>query len=109
MQGCVNDMSSSRALYDCIGMAGAIMFNDMLSTDQCARLVLQLAETAFPFRCAHGRYAVPFVFAVDTAYAVTMSRPSFVPLANLTSQIVTGRPARRAKSIVWENFQPRPV
>ncbi|KAF8265139.1 hypothetical protein EI94DRAFT_1590032 [Lactarius quietus] len=34
---------------------GAIMFNDALSIDQCERLMAQLAETAFPFQCAHGR------------------------------------------------------
>lgn len=34
---------------------GAIMFNDSLTMDQCRRLVEQLAETAFPFQCAHGR------------------------------------------------------
>ncbi|KAI9447862.1 hypothetical protein H4582DRAFT_2093146 [Lactarius indigo] len=34
---------------------GAIMFNDALSIDQCERLVSQLAETVFPFQCAHGR------------------------------------------------------
>ena len=34
---------------------GAIMFNDSLSIEQCERLMAQLAETAFPFQCAHGR------------------------------------------------------
>jgi DNA mismatch repair ATPase MutL len=34
---------------------GAIMFNDPLSIEQCERLMTQLAETAFPFQCAHGR------------------------------------------------------
>lgn len=36
---------------------GAIMFNDPLSIEQCERLLAQLAETAFPFQCAHGRSA----------------------------------------------------
>lgn len=36
-------------------MEGAIMFNDSLSIEQCERLMAQLAETAFPFQCAHGR------------------------------------------------------
>ncbi|KAI0028362.1 hypothetical protein K488DRAFT_21698, partial [Vararia minispora EC-137] len=35
--------------------AGAIMFNDALTRAQCERLVSQLAQTAFPFQCAHGR------------------------------------------------------
>ncbi|EMD40424.1 hypothetical protein CERSUDRAFT_130259 [Gelatoporia subvermispora B] len=43
---------------------GAIMFNDTLTLEQCIRLVKRLAETAFPFQCAHGR-------------------PSLVPLAHL--------------------------
>ncbi|KAI0065990.1 hypothetical protein BV25DRAFT_1797687 [Artomyces pyxidatus] len=34
---------------------GAIMFNDTLTVEQCERLLQQLAETAFPFQCAHGR------------------------------------------------------
>ncbi|XP_044723857.1 histidine kinase-, DNA gyrase b-, and HSP90-like ATPase domain-containing protein [Hirsutella rhossiliensis] len=44
----------------------AIMFNDELSRDECARLVLRLSRCAFPFQCAHGR-------------------PSMVPLADLGS------------------------
>ncbi|OBZ76501.1 DNA mismatch repair protein MLH3 [Grifola frondosa] len=34
---------------------GAIMFNDPLTLEQCERLVRELAETALPFQCAHGR------------------------------------------------------
>uniref|UniRef100_A0A0W0GAP6 MutL C-terminal dimerisation domain-containing protein n=1 Tax=Moniliophthora roreri TaxID=221103 RepID=A0A0W0GAP6_MONRR len=34
---------------------GAIMFNDSLTHEQCTRLVTQLADTALPFQCAHGR------------------------------------------------------
>jgi hypothetical protein len=33
------------------------MFNDSLTLEQCERLVGQLSATAFPFQCAHGRYA----------------------------------------------------
>lgn len=36
-------------------LSGAIMFNDSLTLDQCERLVTQLAKTALPFQCAHGR------------------------------------------------------
>ncbi|KAK0491323.1 hypothetical protein IW261DRAFT_81628 [Armillaria novae-zelandiae] len=49
---------------------GAIMFNDTLSVTQCERLVLKLADTVFPFQCAHGR-------------------PSLVPLTDI-SRDVTG-------------------
>nr|GAT45012.1 mismatch repair-related protein [Mycena chlorophos] len=34
---------------------GAIMFNDSLTVAQCQKLVDSLAQTAFPFQCAHGR------------------------------------------------------
>lgn len=43
------DMINSRACRS------AIMFNDVLSKEQCEFLVARLAETAFPFQCAHGR------------------------------------------------------
>ncbi len=34
---------------------GAIMFNDVLVPERCARLVRELAGAALPFQCAHGR------------------------------------------------------
>jgi DNA mismatch repair protein MLH3 len=43
------DMINSRACRS------AIMFNDVLSKGQCEALVRRLADTAFPFQCAHGR------------------------------------------------------
>lgn len=49
---------------------GAIMFEDRLDKDQCARLVDRLSHTTFPFMCAHGR-------------------PSMVPL------VIMGRDGRR--------------
>lgn len=33
----------------------AIMFNDVLSVEQCGELVLKLSKCSFPFQCAHGR------------------------------------------------------
>lgn len=33
----------------------AIMFNDVLSVDECQQLVSQLTQCVFPFQCAHGR------------------------------------------------------
>ncbi|ODN95777.1 hypothetical protein L198_04395 [Cryptococcus wingfieldii CBS 7118] len=45
---------------------GAIMFEDRLTQDQCSRLVQQLAQTRFPFMCAHGRPAmVPLVVLAE--------------------------------------------
>jgi DNA mismatch repair protein MLH3 len=40
----------------------AIMFNDVLSLEQCEMLVRKLADCVFPFQCAHGRPSlVPLV------------------------------------------------
>lgn len=47
-QGLLN-MINSRACRS------AIMFNDVLSKEQCELLVRRLSDTAFPFQCAHGR------------------------------------------------------
>lgn len=35
----------------------AIMFNDILTKNQCKEIVERLAGCSFPFQCAHGRYA----------------------------------------------------
>ncbi|KAF2399239.1 hypothetical protein EJ06DRAFT_77932 [Trichodelitschia bisporula] len=43
------DLVNSRACRS------AVMFNDELSMTECKRLVGELAGTAFPFQCAHGR------------------------------------------------------
>ncbi|TVY48317.1 DNA mismatch repair protein [Lachnellula occidentalis] len=52
------DMLNSRACRS------AIMFNDVLTTEQCKLMVRKLAGCMFPFQCAHGR-------------------PSLIPLVNL--------------------------
>ncbi|KAI0082343.1 hypothetical protein K474DRAFT_1585498 [Panus rudis PR-1116 ss-1] len=57
---------------------GAVMFNDSLTIEQCRLLVHQLAETAFPFQCAHGR-------------------PSVAPLINISGDWEEGQPMRRQK------------
>ena len=36
----------------------AIMFNDLLDTDQCREVILKLSRCIFPFQCAHGRPTV---------------------------------------------------
>ncbi|KAF7544999.1 hypothetical protein G7046_g9658 [Stylonectria norvegica] len=36
----------------------AIMFNDLLTKDDCEQLLARLAKCAFPFQCAHGRPSV---------------------------------------------------
>ncbi|KAI6836428.1 hypothetical protein KC340_g7585, partial [Hortaea werneckii] len=43
------DLLNSRACRS------AIMFNDVLSGEECAELMGQLSRCAFPFMCAHGR------------------------------------------------------
>jgi DNA mismatch repair protein MLH3 len=68
------------------------MFNDVLSLDQCLRLVSQLAGTVFPFQCAHGR-------------------PSIAPLLSMVDLNSSGRPMvlsnnKRAsrKPVKWKGF-----
>lgn len=46
------DLVNSRACRS------AIMFNDVLSAEECGDLVRRLAECAFPFTCAHGRVSM---------------------------------------------------
>ena len=54
------DMVNSRACRS------AIMFNDVLTKEECTTLVQTLATCAFPFQCAHGR-------------------PSMIPLVDLAA------------------------
>ncbi|KAG2155051.1 uncharacterized protein EDB93DRAFT_1130961 [Suillus bovinus] len=61
---------------------GAVMFNDPLSLEQCERLVRNLAGTAFPFQCAHGR-------------------PSLVPLAHVS--VTSG--GRSAPALDWTRLR----
>ncbi|KAF8915373.1 hypothetical protein CPB85DRAFT_1495878 [Mucidula mucida] len=44
---------------------GAIMFNDSLTIEQCQKLVRQLADTVFPFQCAHGRPSLVPLFDIS--------------------------------------------
>ena len=46
------DMINSRACRS------AIMFNDVLSIQECEELLAKLAKCAFPFMCAHGRVSM---------------------------------------------------
>lgn len=46
------DMLNSRACRS------AVMFNDILSQDECRDLLRQLRDCAFPFMCAHGRVSM---------------------------------------------------
>ncbi|KAK4332420.1 DNA mismatch repair protein MLH3 [Rhodotorula toruloides] len=61
---------------------GAIMFNDVLTPAQASTLLAQLAETSFPFQCAHGR-------------------PSLVPIVNLPA---ASRSAGQGGGIDWSRF-----
>ena len=64
----------------------AIMFNDHLELTECENLVRRLAETRFPFQCAHGR-------------------PSIIPLVALSSDdegvgaTYPGNPSSTARSL----------
>ncbi|GJN91648.1 hypothetical protein Rhopal_004671-T1 [Rhodotorula paludigena] len=72
-----------KELLDSKACRGAIMFNDVLSPEQGQALVSQLAQTRFPFQCAHGR-------------------PSLVPVVNLANDDA----ARRARwdEVDWSRF-----
>lgn len=70
------DLVNSRACR------GAVMFNDSLTLEQCERLIEQLAETVYPFQCAHGR-------------------PSLIPLTTTSTRSETGR---RGAYTDWESF-----
>ena len=69
----------------------AIMFNDHLELTECENLVKQLAETRFPFQCAHGR-------------------PSIIPLVALSNRngVVgdadSGNPGSLAKALGSEGL-----
>jgi DNA mismatch repair protein MLH3 len=58
------------------------MFNDPLSRTRCERLVRELAETALPLQCAHGR-------------------PSTAPIHELGPRTSSRRPA---PAIDWARF-----
>lgn len=63
LSGCpegIVDLLNSRACRS------AIMFNDVLTVDECQNLISRLARCVFPFQCAHGR-------------------PSMVPILDLQS------------------------
>ncbi|KAI0555800.1 hypothetical protein F4679DRAFT_519911 [Xylaria curta] len=66
------DMINSRACRS------SIMFNDPLTQEECANLLKQLADCAFPFQCAHGRPSmVPLVDLGDsTAYTSHERKPT---------------------------------
>ena len=68
--------------------AGAIMFNDELSLDDCEALVSRLSKCALPFQCAHGRYAershLPLLREAQE-FDIYSFRPSLVPLVDLAS------------------------
>ncbi|KZW04185.1 hypothetical protein EXIGLDRAFT_737842 [Exidia glandulosa HHB12029] len=68
------DLANSKACR------GAIMFNDPLDLDRCKRLISELAETMFPFQCAHGR-------------------PSLAPLTSINA---LQQPVRR--KVDWDAF-----
>ena len=76
----------------------AIMFNDPLSLDQCARLLGRLVQCAFPFQCAHGRPSmVPLVDLGDGTVEVGSTRDGMVMSENKES---FGRKFREWKQLM---------
>lgn len=65
----------------------AIMFNDVLSVNQCEHLIDRLSRCAFPFQCAHGR-------------------PSMAPLIDLGNGAKFGgwQESKRQKTISWKSW-----
>ena len=64
----------------------AIMFNDILSSEDCSRLIARLADCVLPFQCAHGR-------------------PSMVPILGLDALAGQNVPAGQEHSVVGGSGQ----
>lgn len=55
---CVNDYEIPEYLNNILkskACRNAIMFNDILSVEECKDLINKLSECNYPFMCAHGR------------------------------------------------------
>ncbi|KIL86595.1 dna mismatch repair protein mlh3 [Fusarium avenaceum] len=68
-------------------LLGAIMFNDILTIEQCEKLISCLSRCAFPFQCAHGR-------------------PSMAPLIDLGKGVKFGgwQETERQKKPSWKSW-----
>ncbi|CEI65437.1 unnamed protein product [Fusarium venenatum] len=66
---------------------GAIMFNDILTIQQCNELIARLSRCAFPFQCAHGR-------------------PSMAPLVDLGNGGKFGgwQETEKQKKVSWKSW-----
>lgn len=73
------------------------MFNDELSLEECSSLVLQLADCAFPFQCAHGRPSMVPLMGLGGA---------FVPNSDLTlpDDFNTTRGEEKGKKSLWSEL-----
>ncbi|KAF4431825.1 hypothetical protein F53441_13879 [Fusarium austroafricanum] len=69
----------------------AIMFNDVLTIQQCEELIARLSHCAFPFQCAHGR-------------------PSMAPLIDLGNGAKFGgwQESKRQKNVSWKSYIEEP-
>ncbi|KZT71436.1 hypothetical protein DAEQUDRAFT_666030 [Daedalea quercina L-15889] len=99
-----------RELHDLVNSKacrGAIMFNDTLTHEQCIHLVAELARTAFPFQCAHGRSGINTILHGPS---INCCRPSLVPLTEIARTPIpaarTGnaRIGIRATAVDWAHF-----
>lgn len=82
------------------------MFNDRLTKPQCERLVKQLATTAFPFQCAHGR-RVPLHVLGPIQRCLHLDRPSLVPLIDISgaSKKQANEGPRVGQKICWSDLR----
>lgn len=83
------------------------MFNDELSVAQSQGLMSQLAETDFPFSCAHGRWV--FWSRVVQLYLRSLLkqlcyRPSMVPLVNLPKERSS---VNKRATVDWKTIKRR--
>ncbi|CAF3468221.1 unnamed protein product [Fusarium graminearum] len=69
----------------------AIMFNDILTIQQCEELIARLSRCAFPFQCAHGR-------------------PSMAPLVDLGNEGKFGgwKETEKQKKVSWKSWLESP-
>lgn len=79
------------------------MFNDSLSVPQCAKLVKQLSETAFPFQCAHGRFVDHHILTPNDVLLTLPHRPSIVPLVDTGTLLARTNKLKRPQND-WEMF-----
>ena len=76
----------------------AIMFNDILSHEECVGLLERLAKCAFPFQCAHGRPSMVVLGRLDAMGTTNESE----------TEVVSGRDPAAAAGSLSDRDDSRP-